>query len=176
LAGVQRVLVVGITGAGKTTMARAIGARLGLPFHQMDALAWGPGWSEAPDLERTVELITAGPRWVFDSLGYARVTEMMWDRADTIVWLDYSRRITFSRAFRRSVVRTARREEIFNGNRETWRDWLTRDHPAWWSWTEHPRRRALISARLGEPRNQHLAVHRLGDPRAARRWLDQLSA
>jgi adenylate kinase family enzyme len=174
LADVHRVLVVGITGAGKTTMARAIAARLGLPFHEMDALAWGPGWSAAPELKPAVELITAGPRWVFDSLGYAAVTELMWDRADTIVWLDYPRRVTFSRALRRSVSRTVRREQIFNGNRETVRAWLSRDHPAWWSWTEHPRRRVLISTRLSDPGNNHLTVHRLRDPRAARRWLNQL--
>jgi adenylate kinase family enzyme len=45
---VQRVLVVGLTGAGMTTMAKAVGARLGMPFHEMDALAWGGGTAPTP--------------------------------------------------------------------------------------------------------------------------------
>ena len=46
----RRVLVVGMSGAGKTTAARRVGAKLGLPFHEMDALAIGPRWSQPPGL------------------------------------------------------------------------------------------------------------------------------
>jgi adenylate kinase family enzyme len=64
---VRRILVTGITGAG-TTLAQAMAGRLGIGFHEMDALALcGPAWQENPSLLNDVEAITAGPGWVFDS-------------------------------------------------------------------------------------------------------------
>ena len=166
------MLVVGITGAGKTTFARSLAEYLGLPFHEMDALAFGPNWTTPPDFVNVVDEITGGSRWVIDSMGYPQVTDVMWARADTIVWLDFSRRITFGRTLRRSLGRTIRRERIFNGNRESWRGWFARDHPAWWSWTGHGPRRTLIETRLAEARNRHLVVHRHRTPAAAQAWLD----
>jgi hypothetical protein len=62
-----RVLVVGMSGAGKTTAARRVGAKLGLPFREMDALALGPDWSQPPGLVDEVQRITAEPAWIFDS-------------------------------------------------------------------------------------------------------------
>ena len=71
--------------------------RLGIGFHEMDALALcGPGWQENPLLLDDVDAITAGPGWVFDSLGYPQVRDLMWTRADGIVWLDYPRRVVMS--------------------------------------------------------------------------------
>jgi hypothetical protein len=69
----RRVLVVGMSGAGKTTAARRVGAKLGLPFHEMDALALGPNWSQPPGLVDEVKRITAEPAWIFDSWGYPAV-------------------------------------------------------------------------------------------------------
>ncbi|MEW2040278.1 AAA family ATPase, partial [Streptomyces sp. NPDC005534] len=64
----RRILVAGSTGAGKTTLARAVSGRLGIPFHEMDALAiTGPGWQENPGLVDDVERLSEGPGWVIDS-------------------------------------------------------------------------------------------------------------
>lgn len=62
--GVGRVLVVGSSGAGKTTMAAALAARLGLPHTELDALWHGPGWVPRPEFERDVETMLATGRWV----------------------------------------------------------------------------------------------------------------
>jgi adenylate kinase family enzyme len=170
---VQRILVTGITGAGKTTLARAVAGRLGIGFHEMDALALrGPGWQENPRLREDVDAISAEPGWVFDSLGYPQVRDLLWTRADGIVWLDYRRRVVMSRVLRRSAVRTLRRQRVFGGNVETVRFWFTRDHPAWWAWAQYEARRAEIAARC--ERFGPLEVVRLGSPRAAREWLAAL--
>ena len=173
----QKILVAGITGAGKTTMARALAGRLALPFHEMDALAFcGPGRQENPHLLPEIERITTGPRWIFDSFGCPEVRDLMWSRADAIVWLDFSRAVVMRRVLRRSVARTLLRTRVFGGDVETLGAWLTPDHPAWWAWTQHASRRAEIAARCADPRFAPLEVTRLRTPRAARRWLATVPA
>ena len=80
-----RVLITGNAGAGKTTLAREIGARLGLPVHGLDAIVWRPGWKKTPPAERNLLLqgLADEPAWVID--GVSSVIEA---RADLIVLLD----------------------------------------------------------------------------------------
>jgi len=86
----QRISVVGTSGSGKTTVGRAIADRLGIPFIELDALAWLPGWVNRPlaELRELVDERTRGPMWVVDG-NYSKVRDLVWGRADTVVWLDY---------------------------------------------------------------------------------------
>ncbi|MEU6340781.1 AAA family ATPase [Streptomyces sp. NPDC046977] len=168
----RRILVVGISGAGKTTMARALAARLDLTFHEMDALRFtGPGWAADPAFRERVAEITAGPGWVFDSFGYPEVRDLVWTHADTVVWLDYPRSVVMPRVLRRSLRRTVLRERIFGGNVETAASWFRADHPVWWAWSQYAARRAEIERRTLDRRFAPLRVVRLRSPRSARDWL-----
>ncbi|MEU5087722.1 adenylate kinase [Streptomyces sp. NPDC021356] len=168
----ERVLVVGATGAGKSTLAHALGSRLGLPYHEMDALYFnGPGWAVNDRLVEDVARVTAGPRWIIDSLGHPEVRDLLWGRADTVIWLDYTRRVIMPRVLRRSVRRTVTREVVFGGNRETWVGWLSREHPVWWSWSQHRTRRRDIALRLRDPRFASLETRRFGRPQDTAAWL-----
>ncbi|MFJ1584346.1 AAA family ATPase [Streptomyces sp. NPDC088197] len=168
----KRILVAGITGAGKTTMARALAERLRLPFHEMDALRFsGPGWATDPEFERKVADLAAGPEWIVDSFGYPEVRDLLWTRADTVVWLDYPRAVIMPRVLRRSLSRTLRRERVFGGNVETVSGWISGEHPAWWAWSQHAARRADIGGRGQDPRFAHLQVFRFPSPRRAEAWL-----
>ena len=90
-----------------------------------DALAFaGPGWQENDRLLEDVSRLTSAPGWVFDSLGYPRVRDVLWSRADTIVWLDFSRAVVMRRVLRRSAARTLLRRRIFGGNVETLASWF----------------------------------------------------
>ena len=172
----ERILVTGSTGAGKSTLARAIAGHLAIPYHEMDALAFaGPGWRENDHLVEDVARVSAGPCWVFDSLGYPPVRDLLWSRADTVVWLDYSRAVVMRRVLRRSAARTLLRRRIFGGNVETAAAWLSPQHPAWSAWTQYAARRAEIAARSASPRFAPLDVTRLATPREAKAWLAGLA-
>ncbi|BBB01904.1 hypothetical protein RVR_9533 [Actinacidiphila reveromycinica] len=173
----ERILVVGSTGAGKSTLARALGGRLGLPFHEMDALYFtGPGWAVNDNLAGDVARLAAEPHWVVDSLGYPEVRDLLWGRADTVVWLDYPRRVVMPRVLRRSLRRTVTREVVFGGNRETWAGWLSREHPAWWAWSHHGTRRREVGSRTRDPRFAPLDTLRFVHPHDTAAWLASVPA
>ncbi|MEU8794106.1 AAA family ATPase [Streptomyces sp. NPDC048643] len=167
---------MGSTGAGKTTLARAVSGRLGVPFHEMDALAiTGPGWQENPSLVDDVSRLVDGPGWVIDSFGHPSVRDLLWARADSVVWLDHPRAVVMRRVLRRSVARTLFRRRVFGGNVETFGSWFGADHPVWWAWSQYETRRTDIATRCAAPRPTPLKVVHLRTPRATRTWLAHLT-
>lgn len=171
-----RVAVIGASGSGKTTLASRLSELLGVPHVELDALNWGPVWVErdpaafAADVERVI----AQPRWVADR-NYARVRDLVWRRATTVVWLNYSFRVTFSRALQRTVGRLLRREELWAGNRESWlRTLFTRDSILWWAIKTHGRRRREFPRLLRLPEYGHLDVVELTRPQEADELVDRV--
>jgi adenylate kinase family enzyme len=141
---VQRVLVAGSSGAGKTTFARALSAHYGLPHFELDALHHGPGWVKRPEFEADVEKFSCRPTWVTEDQYHRLLGDLLWHRADTVVWLDLPRHVVMSRVVRRSVCRAVTHKELWNGNRENWREWLDPDHPMRWAWSQFERKRAQV--------------------------------
>ncbi|MBB2740702.1 UNVERIFIED_ORG: adenylate kinase family enzyme [Microbispora rosea subsp. rosea] len=170
----NRVLIAGISGAGKTTMARALERRLGLPRHELDALHHGPGWTKRPEFESDVDGFSSAPRWVTEDQYHSFLDDLLWERADTVVWLDLPRRTVMHRVVRRSLARAASRKELWNGNRESVRDWVDPGHPIRWAWSQHGRKRTTTLERVG--RHPHLTVVRLRTAGQARRWLATVGA
>jgi len=176
VAEVELILVAGISGVGKSMLARRLAARFDLPYVELDALYHGPGWLPRPDFEPDVEAFCAGARWVTDSMGYDSVRDLLWSRADTVVWMDLPRRQVMTRVLRRSVRRGLLRFELWNGNRESLRDWRDPGHPVRLAWTQHAARRAMLAARVRDPIWDHLHVVRLCTAGEVRRWLDALGS
>lgn len=98
----QRVLVIGSPGAGKSTLSHELAARTGLPLFHLDKLFWRPGWVERDREEGCAELaqVLAGERWIIDG-NYGSTMPMRLARADTVVWLDYPTSLCLARVFRR---------------------------------------------------------------------------
>jgi len=170
---VQRIAVVGTSGSGKTTMARGLAERLGVPHIELDALHWGPDWSPAdPETFRArVLAATAAERWVCDG-NYSAVRPIVLERADTVVWLDLPLRICLARVAARTVRRSRTQEDLWgSGNRESWRKQVGRDSLIWWVLTTHRRRRRDYETRFADPAYRHLRVVRLRTVKVADAWL-----
>jgi adenylate kinase family enzyme len=167
----RRVLVAGISGAGKTTLARKLADRWGLPRHELDALHHGPGWTPRPDFATDVRGFAGQDRWVTEDQYHGVLGDLLWERADTVVWLDLPLPTVLWRCVRRSAWRALTRAELWNGNRERWRDWLRPSHPIRWAWSQAGPRREVTAARAA--RFPEVRVIRLRTAREARRWLDQ---
>lgn len=98
----QRIAIVGSGGAGKSMLARQIGAIVGLPVIHLDHQYWSPGWVPMPDDEwvhHQRELL-AGGEWVVDG-NYAATLELRAELADTVIFLDLPRHVCIARAVRR---------------------------------------------------------------------------
>lgn len=160
----NRVIVIGNSGSGKTTLARTIAARRGLPHVELDALFHGPNWQRRPTFEDDVDRATREPQWVVDG-NYTPVRELLWSRADTIVWIDLPRWLVEVRVMRRSFLRWARGEELWNGNREASPlGWVRWDHPVRWSWKKHGEYLTLYGERFADAAFAHARRLRLRSP------------
>jgi adenylate kinase family enzyme len=163
-----RLVVVGTSGSGKTTMAARLARILGVPHVELDALQHGRNWEQATEAqlrERAADA-TTGEGWVVDG-NYSAVRDVVWPHATAIIWLDYDRGVVMRRVIWRSFERAVTRRPLWNDNRERPREWLESGHPIRWAWTTHADRRvryeALLDARWV----------RLRSPTEARRWLSE---
>lgn len=168
----QRINVVGTSCSGKTRLARELARRLELPHVELDALFWGPDWTPVPAdrFRERVADAARGERWVMDG-GYSPIRDLIWSRADTIVWLDYPMPTVLGRWARRTVSRIRSGEEFWpgTGNRESLRHAFRRDGLLVWILTTHRRRRTTVAAQLAA--RSDLAQVRLRSPAATEAWL-----
>jgi adenylate kinase family enzyme len=174
----KKIVVIGTTSSGKSTLAEKIAQKIGGDFIELDALNWGPNWTPAGDelLRARAEEATRSPCWVVAG-NYSETRPVTWERAEAIIWLDYPLWVIFWRLLRRTWKRVVYREELWNGNREhlwtqlkLWSDeslfhWLFKTF--WRRKREYPQLFAL-------PEHQHLRVFRFQSPSQVRKWLKSL--
>ena len=173
LEGCRRIIVIGTTGSGKTTLATQLAGHLAVPRIELDALHWGPNWTPNPVevFRAQVAAATAPERWVLDG-NYSAVRDIVWPRADTLIWLDYPLAVNLWRLVRRGFVRSARRVRLYGNNLETFRgNFFSRDSLVLWAIKSHGRKRGEYPTLLALPEHAHLAAIRIRSPQETRRWL-----
>jgi hypothetical protein len=179
LAGCDRILILGRTGSGKTTLARQLAAALGVPHVELDSLYFGPDFSTAPVsvLRERTEAAVAGDRWVTDGNKRA-VRDVVWPRADTVIWLDYPMYVTLWRLVKRARRRTsALSSQAAQAGRRTElpKQLLAAARGVLTALRSHRGQRREYPQLFGQPANQHLAVARLRSPRATRQWMTRVT-
>src|SRR3954447_16523447 len=179
LAAGERILVLGRTGSGKTTLARELAAALGVPHVELDSLYFGPEFSTAPLpvlRERTTAAI-AGEHWVTDGNKRA-VRDLVWPRADTVIWLDYGVHVSLWRLAKRARSRTSAlsAQAAENGGRSAVpKQMLAAGRGVLKALRSHRGQRGEYPRMFAEPANRHLAVARLRSPAATREWLARVT-
>lgn len=176
----QRIVVVGSTGSGKTTLARRIAEIIGAKHIELDALYHERGWVPAdPEVfrSRVHTAIADEPRWVTDGGYLSFVRDITWVTADEILWLDLPFPITFWRMLRRTFRRRLRNEELWNGNRESWRKMLlSRDSLLLFAVQYRNKYRQTYPPAFKSPHLAHVLVSHLRSTREVDAWLGKLTA
>lgn len=171
--GPRRIAIKGGSGAGKSTLSRQLAASLALPHVELDALHHGPNWTAAPDAQ-FLALVTATlddeRGWIVDGNYDSKLGRSVIDRAELIVWLDLPLLTKLSRLAWRTSSRIARREVLWNGNRESLRSALWGAESLFvWAVSSHFRQQKVWPLELAGSRTV-----RLRSPRAVAAWVDQL--
>jgi adenylate kinase family enzyme len=175
----QRFVVVGVTGSGKSTFASRLAERLCIPYIELDALHWGPNWTHASDeaFRARVEAATSAPAWVADG-NYSLSRDILWRRAEVILWLDYPLGLVFGRLWRRTWSRWWSRELLWGINREP----LLVQFKFWsdeslfrWLFKTYGRRKRLYPQLFRLPEYSHLEVFQFHSPRQAEDWMSKQS-
>jgi len=102
----QRIAIVGNAGGGKSTLARRLSTALGLPLYEVDGLQWRPGWTPAPadEIASAHARWLAQPAWIIDGWGGWPAMRARFERADTVVLVDFPLAVHYAWALKRQAL------------------------------------------------------------------------
>jgi adenylate kinase family enzyme len=175
----RRIIVIGNTSAGKSTLAAEIARRLDVPFVELDALFWEPNWVESENdvfRARVAEAI-AGEAWVIAGNYTSRTQDLTWPRADTVIYLDYPLHLVLRRVLTRSWRRWRSHELLWGTNTENFWKHLTswNDSLLAWAVKSHGKHRERWPEFLADPRFAGVRFLRFCSQRETDRWLDAVA-
>jgi adenylate kinase family enzyme len=113
----QRILVLGSSGSGKSTFSRQLGQLLGVEIIHLDSHYWQPNWAAASEKEwaKKLEQLLQKPGWIMDG-NYPSSLDLRLSFADTVVFLDRQRLLCLWRCVKRLLRNWGRnRQELAPG-------------------------------------------------------------
>ena len=171
----HRIVVVGTTSSGKSTLASRLAEKLQADFIDLDSLHWEPNWVEAPDeiFRERVETALKANAWVVAG-NYHVVRDTIWPKAQAIIWLDYPFHIVFWRLFTRTIRRVVTKEKLFSGNVEN--GWIhlklwSQESLFHWLFKTYWRRKREYPMLFALPEHTHLKVIHFKQPKETESWL-----
>ena len=135
----SRIAIIGTSCSGKTTLAGQLSKVLHIPHIELDTLFWKKDWQteEREKFRQKVALEVKKETWVIDG-NFSIVRDLVWARADTIIWLDYPFHVIFLQALVRSIKRIVTREKLFANNVETFRQtFISKNSILYWICVSH---------------------------------------
>jgi adenylate kinase family enzyme len=171
----KRVAVVGVTSSGKSTLAEQLARRFDLKYIELDALHWEPNWQAAPleVFRARVEQATQGEKWIVAG-NYHVVRDLLWPKAEAVIWLDYSLGRVLWQLTHRSLARWWTRELLWGTNYEPFwihlKLWST-DSLYHWLFKTYWRRKREYPLLLSQPEYRHLKLIRFKHPGDTKEWL-----
>ena len=172
----RRIHVTGISGSGKTTVAGRIAGRLGIPYIELDALHWQPNWQlpQLEDFRAKVAAALAPEAWVLEG-NYRKVQDLIWPRAQQVIFLDLPLALTLWRLMRRTVGRSLRNEVLWAGNRENlWTTFFTRESLIYYALRVRKRLKQRFEQDRQDPNLRHIEFLRLSSDREISAYIQSL--
>ncbi len=174
----HRVVVIGVTSSGKSTLAETLARRFEMDFIELDALHWEPGWQEAPleVFRGRVEKAVESEKWAVAG-NYRSVRDLIWPKADAVIWLDYPFMTVFWQLTRRTFKRWWTHEVLWGTNVESMYVHLklwSADSLFHWLFKSYWRRKREIPILLSQAEHSHLKVIRFTHPKETASWLESI--
>ena len=174
----KRVVVVGVTSSGKSTLAEKLAKRFDLDYIELDAFNWEPNWQAAPleVFRARVKKATQAEKWIVAG-NYHIVRDLIWPKAETIIWLDYPLLTVLWQLTRRSFTRWWTGELLWGTNREPlwthFKFWST-DSLYHWLLKTYWRRKREYPILFSQPEHKHLKLIRFAYPKETEKWFNSL--
>ncbi len=165
----KRILVYGVTGSGKTTMATWLSEKTGIPWTEIDPLMWNPGWELIPvdqQRERIAE-ICASDEWILDA-AYGPWLDIPLERVQLIIGLDFSRSRSFWQLLKRTIARAIDKKEVCNQNVETFKGMFSRQSILFWHFKSFGNKRRRMRQWYSSPTNFGVVLFK--KPISPERW------
>jgi len=174
----KRIVIIGVTSSGKSTLAEKLAKHFDLNYIELDALYWEPNWQSAPleVFRARVEKETQCEKWIVAG-NYRIVRDLIWPKAQAVIWLDYPFLTVLWQLTRRSFTRWRTQELLWGTNCESlWKHfklWST-DSLYNWLFQTYWRRKREYPMLLSQPEHEHLKLIRFRHPKETDQWLERI--
>ena len=163
----RKIAIIGSGGAGKSTLARQLGEKLGIDVIHLDAHFWKPGWTATPDDEwrPLVEELASRDEWIIDG-NYGNTLDIRLAAADTVIFLDFSNILCLWRVVKRRIQYHGRTRPDLNAGCP---EQIDAEFLRWiWNFPRNSRPRVVA---MLEAYAQHARIIHLRSPREAERFI-----
>ncbi len=171
----MRANVVGVSGSGKSTFSKKLSEKLSLPYIEMDQLFWGPDWYLPADEEffARLEEQLYKDAWVLDG-NYSRTLTLKWQRADTVIWIDYSFTRTLYQSISRALRRAMTQQELWpdTDNRETFKKLFSKDSIVLWMLRNYKSSRVKYRTLMQDEKYSHIKFVHIKSPKKMNIYLE----
>ncbi len=168
----KRILVIGVSCSGKTTLGSRLGNKLGIPVFDLDEYFWLPNWKilSEQQFRDKVDELTLASSWIVSG-NYYSVASHAWERATDLIWLDYPLRVVLWRGLLRCIKRSVLKQQVCNGNYESFRrHFFTKDSMILWILKTFWRRKREFPKRILQ---YNLNTKIFKSPKECTRWLEK---
>ena len=168
----KRIIITGASGSGKTYTARKLSMALDITNYDLDDYGWNSEWQlrDKHEFTESINTITQQKTWIISG-NFSSLEQYIWQRCDTLIWLDYNICRCLIQSFTRSIGRIIRKTPCCNGNYETFKQlFFSRNSIILWVLTSYNKRRAFYREIFRNNNNQKTLL-KFSNPKQTNAWL-----